>query len=839
MKPAKTSDRLKRTSLYKKLSRFRWFGRITDSSAYEKLLGEEQYLSHSYEYEAAGEALPEPGKGKLNTKALLISLLIALLVFFAINYVLIVLKNLNVRTIRELGWDQAFAFTNTFKIILSRRTYAVVFVLDLIFALMLYSKFSYRDESLIAYGQKGDSRLALIEEIQAQYKEVPEKALRYKGPGGIPVSHYKDKYYVEIAPYNTCLLGTTRSGKGESFIIPMIDIISRSIDKQSNMVIGDPKAEHFAAEKATLEARGYHVEVLNLVEPADSMSYNPLEGVKRAWMMGNPYEAAKRANTITYTMYNEPTAGDNKFFYEAAQNAITAIILAITEYCAKNNCPEKITMANVMDMLFELGTLNYKENPQDMFSNKNALDEYFNSLPQGHVAKRYYGSTSFAGDGKARGSILATAIKGLQPFMNTEFAKMTSMNSFPLKSIGFPKWIEGQLDSSYTGKRLKVSFHDGKSMEQLGEKRTIKVKALGVYTLNFEEMLKDGDYVLIKYEDEEKSEKIVAQISFENAPEIGLDVRGNTFAENSIVLMPTMYYRDKPTAIFMVIPDSDASNHALAAIFIKQLYTENAENCTLTSGGKCHRRIEFILDEFGQLPPIEGMNGIITVCGGRNMPFTLAIQSYYQLEEKYGKEAAKTIKENCQNHVYIASGDPDTVEEISKRVGHKTAITRSNNEEYMDINSRAQKSVDSQRLVTPERLSQFMEGEMLLLRQLHRRDNKKRKIRPFPILNTGLTEMPYRYEFLAPWMDTDNDINDIDIKSEHAMLNLEDLYIDYADFLVHEEARKKYVKQNKTEAHIRSELKEVTSEGWDDAEAEESVRNRLLQRRRIDNKEAT
>src|SRR5699024_11438455 len=47
-------------------------------------------------------------------------------------------------------------------------------------------------------------------------------------------------------------------------------------------------------------------------------------------------------------------------------------------------------------------------------------------------------------------------------------------------------------------------------------------------------------------------------------------------------------FGDKPIALFMVIPDYDTSNHALASIFVSQLYRINAEVAT-KEGHKMNR----------------------------------------------------------------------------------------------------------------------------------------------------------------------------------------------------------------------------------------------------------
>ncbi|MFP7474488.1 type IV secretory system conjugative DNA transfer family protein [Niallia taxi] len=795
-----------------------------------------KYLSHSYNYNVDGEELPEKNS-KINKKALLVSITAALIAFLFLNFVVVSFSNViqsiasvdkessTTFDIFKIGIEDEIRLANAFSLTLSGTAYLIMLVVDLLLGAFIYSKVNYKSEKEIAYGQKGDSRFTTTTEIEEQYKGIPEKEKEFEGVGGIPISHYKDKYFIDTDTVNTCILGVSRSGKGEIIITPMIDILSRAKEK-SSMVLNDPKGELYAGAKDTLEKRGYDVQVLNLQDPLQSMSYNPLELVKEAWLQGNEQEAAKIANSITFSLYNDPNAGDNAFFNSGAQNAVTAIILALVEYCVKNNCPEKITMANAAEMLNELGTMYYKENEED-FVEKNALDEFFTSLPQGHVAKKRYGSTSFAGD-KTRGSILATANDGLQPFIDPLFAKMTSKNSIDLKQIGFPKSLIGQLDNSFMNKRIDLSFHKNNKEKTLLGSYRVKVKAQGMYSLNFNEQLENGDLVLIKYTDEQSSYKLIYELKFEkevdengdivyqkkenceHLPELKREVtineRVNTFPEVKRKL--SMKYSDKPTAVFMIIPDYDSSNHTLASIFTKQLYTNLAMNCADTKGKKCFTRVQFLMDEFGNMPPIDDMDQVLTVCLGRNILFNIVLQSYTQLKRKYG-EAADTIKENCQNHIYIMSTNEETIEELSKKAGHTTLINQSSNESHLEIDNKITKSADQQRIITFDRLSQLIEGETLVIRSLHRQDNNRQKVRPYPIFNTRETNMPYRWQFLTHWLDTSKDLNDIDIESEHSNLELSDLDVDFSDFIVDPGAKSKYMKANQANLQAKKPKEEV------------------------------
>lgn len=797
-------------------------------------LKKNKYLSHSYKYKVEGEALPKENK-KVNKKALLISIFTTLFLLLTINFLIVSYKEVAIRIAKlespslirifKMDWSGLFKIKNAIVPAFSFKFYFVLISIGSLLSAFIYSKLDYKAEGTIAYGQRGDSRFTTIKEIQDQYTNIPEKEDKFEGVGGIPISHYKDKYYIDTDTVNSCILGVSRSGKGEIIITPMIDILSRAKEK-SSMIINDPKGELFAASKKTLEKRGYDVQVLNIQDPIQSMSYNPLQLVIDAWLQGDKQEAAKRANSITYTLYNDPNAGENKFFNDTAQDTVTAIILALVEYCVNHDCPENITMYNVAEMLNELGTLYYRENEDD-FIEKNALDEFFTHLPQGHIAKIRYGSTSFAGE-KTRGSILSTANQGLQPFVDPLFAKMTSKNSLDLKQVGFSKSLIGQLDNSFINRRISISFHKNNKEKTLIGKYKVKVKAKGIYSLNFDECLETGDLILIKYEKQDIKYKLIYRIQFENEKdekgniiyqkkegcehlpefkrEVAIKQLVNTFPNVKQDLK--MKYSDKPVAIFMIIPDFDSSNHVLASIFTKQLYTELSQNCLDTKGKKCFTRVHFILDEFGNMPPIDDMDQVMTVCLGRNIIFNLVVQSYSQIKRKYG-EAAETIKENCQNHIYIMSTNYDTIEELSKKAGHTTIINKSSNESHLDMKNKVTKSAEQQRIITFDRLSQLIEGETLVIRSLHRQDNKRRKVRPYPIFNTQETNMPYRWQFLSNWLDTSKDLNNIDISSEHSNLKLKDLSIDFSDFIVDKTAKRKYILLNQNIKENKEEKTEM------------------------------
>ena len=110
----------------------------------------------------------------------------------------------------------------------------------------------------------------------------------------------------------------------------------------------------------------------------------------------------------------------------------------------------------------------------------------------------------------------------------------------------------------------------------------------------------------------------------------------------------------------------------------RAVYTER---CTYGSGASIQRPAvviwqgaEYLAYNFVKIPDFSNK---LTVGGGRGIRFNLFLQSFMQLEEKYGKETAGTIKSNCETWIYLQADDLTTLEEISKKLGNYTVATYS------------------------------------------------------------------------------------------------------------------------------------------------------------------
>lgn len=122
------------------------------------------------------------------------------------------------------------------------------------------------------------------------------------------------------------------------------------------------------------------------------------------------------------------------------------------------------------------------------------------------------------------------------------------------------------------------------------------------------------------------------------------------------------------TAIYIICPDEKTTLHFLVTTFIKQVYEILISEAQKESDGQLPVRVNFVLDEFCNLPKIPDMPSMISAARSRNMRYFLVAQSLHQLRGRYGEDA-DTIKGNCDNWVFLTSRELDLLREISELCG--------------------------------------------------------------------------------------------------------------------------------------------------------------------------
>ena len=120
--------------------------------------------------------------------------------------------------------------------------------------------------------------------------------------------------------------------------------------------------------------------------------------------------------------------------------------------------------------------------------------------------------------------------------------------------------------------------------------------------------------------------------------------------------------------VYLITPDENTTYHFFAAAFVKQLYGAMIRDSANLPGQTLPKRLNFVLDEFANMPRIENMPSMITAARSRNMRFYLVVQSNNQLKSQYDRDA-ETIKTNCLNWVYLASKEDELIKQVMDIAG--------------------------------------------------------------------------------------------------------------------------------------------------------------------------
>lgn len=702
--------------------------------------------------------------------------------------------------------------------------------------------------------QYGNDRLTSEPEILRQYPIIPDRDFTFPGYGGIPVMHFQPwsiliKYhpilflrrylqprFTKIKQYcqgffaidqttvNSLGIGITRSGKDQSVITPLVDIISRAA-KKCSMVLTDPKIETLALAYLPLKKRGYDIEVINVSDTNRSMSYNPLQIIVNFAKDGYYDETQQAVNSLSTSIYADPNAKD-KFWQESSINLLNSLILALIDHADRNHNWQEVTMDNVIHMMTELGGKEVyinkfgeiipEEGDADLpdvddtkaVAAKNKLLMYFTKLRKLQDAKfskwrqmalDAFAQSKFSGD-ETTGNIYSSAIGPIKIYLQSNIAQLTSMNTVDFEKIGFPRMLKLTFPKTYRFSTVKVKITD--LQNNTIEQHTSSVDKLGKVKYTVRKKLPDDFSIYLSFKFHRNDPAIQQdwinlrghKVFWKKGLETGnykLDPYTNQPILKKVTLTTIdshlngelkqmqLKYSEKPVALFLVTPPDNPSYNQLLAFAVDQIFN-TLWSLAERNGRKLVTRLHFILNEFGNVPTINAMETKISIGLSAGMLFNIFVQNLEQLEIHYSKHVAETIKSNCSNWLYILTNSWQTAQQISNLAGKRTVDVTTNNGKLGDArNTNVNNSYISQNIFSPTELTNFMGGEMLTLRATYRQDQKKQSVVAYPIFAHGKTKLPFSYTFLADEFNDQRTIDDIGIKAPHRNLKLEELRVNY------------------------------------------------------------
>lgn len=412
-------------------------------------------------------------------------------------------------------------------------------------------------------------------------------------------------------PIHTMIIGTTGSGKTSCYINPSIRIISQLSSKPC-LVITDPKGEVYRDNALQLQEAGYRIKILDLRNPYASNRWNPM---------------------------------DNSFM----------------QYHRSLNLQREVK-------------IHRGDSPKD-YKLKLA------SNIKDYGAEWYeFNRTAYSFKEQLRGDLESKA-QELKDAAENELREIAN-SIVPIESKTDSSWERGAQDFIYG---IMLAMLEDSTDPELGMSR----EKFNFYNMAKIATYKDNDpdnpFGTVRnycgYRSKFSKVASLTSTAINNAPNTTRSYMGVLMSRISIFQDAGICYAtsfsdmvfddfvDKPTAFFIKVPDEKESRHCIATMCVSQLYKKLVEKASETDVLKLKRNVYFMLDEFANLPKIEKMDSMVTVGRSRGMFFSLVVQSYSQLDNKYGKEAAETIRSNCNIQIFIGTEDQKTREEFSKMCG--------------------------------------------------------------------------------------------------------------------------------------------------------------------------
>lgn len=139
---------------------------------------------------------------------------------------------------------------------------------------------------------------------------------------------------------NVLVVGTSGTGKTKSFVEPNV------LQGYSNYVIADAKGDILKQVGSSLKSMGYQIQVLNLVDLKNSMTYNPLVNCKTEL---DVLSFARDVVTTSIEGTKQTHSYEDPFWNNAATTLLEALLFFVKEVYS----PEEQTMEAV-GSLFEL-----------------------------------------------------------------------------------------------------------------------------------------------------------------------------------------------------------------------------------------------------------------------------------------------------------------------------------------------------------------------------------------------------------------------------------------------------------------------------------------------------
>lgn len=124
------------------------------------------------------------------------------------------------------------------------------------------------------------------------------------------------------------------------------------------------------------------------------------------------------------------------------------------------------------------------------------------------------------------------------------------------------------------------------------------------------------------------------------------------------------------TILYMIIDDMDDSFNFLPSLAFSQMTKSLSDKAKLW-GGQLKTPVQFILDEFANIPEFYKFKILISTIRSRLMSCMIFLQAQSQMKDTY-KDAAETIIGNCDTSIFLGGTEKTTIKDMEELLGKET-----------------------------------------------------------------------------------------------------------------------------------------------------------------------
>lgn len=173
---------------------------------------------------------------------------------------------------------------------------------------------------------------------------------------------------------------------------------------------------------------------------------------------------------------------------------------------------------------------------------------------------------------------------------------------------------------------------------------------------------------------------------------------------------------DRKTALFIIIPSSDATFNFLAAMMYTQLFDTLYDTANFKYGGRLPVHVRCLLDEFANVGTIPDFDKLLATMRSMEISANIIIQNLAQLKKMYDK-SWEILTGNCDSLLFLGGQEASTLEAISKSLGKETidVVSQNRTQSHKSPSTSENNSILGRELMTTDELKVMNPNECVLI----------------------------------------------------------------------------------------------------------------------------